>query len=198
MSYIWVWFAVSLFRNANKNWVKIQEHFFFGCFHPIRDYSVEVPYFWFKQIKLAKTHLYCLIFTPAPDHILHFSKSVRFGWWWVDSTLEAWEPGDFLWESITSFEKSCSWPEGSPAWRLDPTRQRLKRSNKDDSQNHGESILLFYLIGSVPQANRAKKTAGLRCRRRSLPGNQGYRSRRQNFSWDHNRGLFDWENNTAP
>lgn len=35
-------FAVSLFRNANKNWMRIQEHFFFGAFHPIRDYSVEV------------------------------------------------------------------------------------------------------------------------------------------------------------
>ncbi|XP_026212439.1 probable methyltransferase TARBP1 isoform X2 [Anabas testudineus] len=27
--------------NANKNWIRIQEHFFFGAFHPIRDYSVE-------------------------------------------------------------------------------------------------------------------------------------------------------------
>ncbi|KAM3606937.1 uncharacterized protein V6R79_026059 [Siganus canaliculatus] len=28
--------------NANKNWMRIQEHFFFGAFHPIKDYSVEV------------------------------------------------------------------------------------------------------------------------------------------------------------
>ena len=28
--------------NANKNWTRIQEHFFFGAFHPTRDYSVEV------------------------------------------------------------------------------------------------------------------------------------------------------------
>lgn len=35
-------FAVSPFRNANKNWTRIQEHFFFGAFHPIRDYSAEV------------------------------------------------------------------------------------------------------------------------------------------------------------
>ena len=31
-----------LISNANKNWTRIQEHFFFGAFHPTRDYSVEV------------------------------------------------------------------------------------------------------------------------------------------------------------
>lgn len=31
-----------MFRNANKNWIRIQEHFFFGAFHPISDYSFEV------------------------------------------------------------------------------------------------------------------------------------------------------------
>lgn len=36
--------AVSTFSNANKNWMRIQEHFFFGAFHPLRDYSVEVSF----------------------------------------------------------------------------------------------------------------------------------------------------------
>ncbi|TNM99813.1 hypothetical protein fugu_012846 [Takifugu bimaculatus] len=36
--------------NANKNWVKIQEHFFFGCFHPIRDYSVETIFYTFPNL----------------------------------------------------------------------------------------------------------------------------------------------------
>ncbi|TWW78763.1 putative methyltransferase TARBP1 [Takifugu flavidus] len=40
--------------NANKNWVKIQEHFFFGCFHPIRDYSVRCPNFGLNRQNLLK------------------------------------------------------------------------------------------------------------------------------------------------
>lgn len=32
-------------RNAMKNWSRIQDHFFFSVFNPIRDYSVEVSSF---------------------------------------------------------------------------------------------------------------------------------------------------------
>ncbi|KAK1905491.1 putative methyltransferase TARBP1 [Dissostichus eleginoides] len=41
--------------NANKNWTRIQEHFFFGAFHPIRDYSVETIFLTFPSLN------------PAPD-----------------------------------------------------------------------------------------------------------------------------------
>ncbi|XP_071336998.1 probable methyltransferase TARBP1 [Trachinotus anak] len=36
--------------NANKNWIRIQEHFFFGAFHPIRDYSVETIFCTFPSL----------------------------------------------------------------------------------------------------------------------------------------------------
>ncbi|XP_056147860.1 probable methyltransferase TARBP1 [Lampris incognitus] len=36
--------------NANKNWSRIQEHFFFGAFHPIRDYSVETILYSFPSL----------------------------------------------------------------------------------------------------------------------------------------------------
>uniref|UniRef100_A0A3Q2P2Q8 TAR (HIV-1) RNA binding protein 1 n=1 Tax=Fundulus heteroclitus TaxID=8078 RepID=A0A3Q2P2Q8_FUNHE len=36
--------------NANKNWVRIQRHFFFGAFHPISDYSVETIFHTFPSL----------------------------------------------------------------------------------------------------------------------------------------------------
>ncbi|XP_028279026.1 probable methyltransferase TARBP1 [Parambassis ranga] len=36
--------------NANKNWIRIQEHFFFGAFHPVRDYSVETIFHTFPSL----------------------------------------------------------------------------------------------------------------------------------------------------
>uniref|UniRef100_A0A673BRI5 tRNA (guanosine(18)-2'-O)-methyltransferase TARBP1 n=1 Tax=Sphaeramia orbicularis TaxID=375764 RepID=A0A673BRI5_9TELE len=42
--------TVSSFRNANKNWLRIQEHFFFGAFHPIRDFSVETIFYTFPSL----------------------------------------------------------------------------------------------------------------------------------------------------
>ncbi|MEE6475249.1 hypothetical protein FKM82_010669 [Ascaphus truei] len=31
--------------NANKNWLRIQEHFFFSTFHPLEDYSIETIFY---------------------------------------------------------------------------------------------------------------------------------------------------------
>ncbi|XP_043992185.1 probable methyltransferase TARBP1 isoform X1 [Gambusia affinis] len=36
--------------NANKNWLRIQGHFFFGAFHPIRDYSMETIFQTFPSL----------------------------------------------------------------------------------------------------------------------------------------------------
>uniref|UniRef100_A0A8D3BYZ4 tRNA (guanosine(18)-2'-O)-methyltransferase TARBP1 n=1 Tax=Scophthalmus maximus TaxID=52904 RepID=A0A8D3BYZ4_SCOMX len=36
--------------NAKKNWIRIQEHFFFGAFHPIRDHSVETIFHTFPSL----------------------------------------------------------------------------------------------------------------------------------------------------
>ncbi|KAM4607139.1 putative methyltransferase TARBP1 [Polymixia lowei] len=36
--------------NANKNWTRIQEHFFFGAFQPIRDYSIETLFYTFPSL----------------------------------------------------------------------------------------------------------------------------------------------------
>ncbi|KAK5610989.1 hypothetical protein CRENBAI_023524 [Crenichthys baileyi] len=36
--------------NANKNWLRIQGHFFFSAFHPIRDYSVETIFYTFPSL----------------------------------------------------------------------------------------------------------------------------------------------------
>ncbi|XP_014895082.1 probable methyltransferase TARBP1 [Poecilia latipinna] len=36
--------------NASKNWLRIQGHFFFGAFHPIRDYSMETIFHIFPSL----------------------------------------------------------------------------------------------------------------------------------------------------
>uniref|UniRef100_A0A4W5JR06 Si:dkey-85a20.4 n=1 Tax=Hucho hucho TaxID=62062 RepID=A0A4W5JR06_9TELE len=43
-------YCISLYRNANKNWTRIQDHFFFGAFHPVRDYSVETIFYTFPSL----------------------------------------------------------------------------------------------------------------------------------------------------
>lgn len=99
----------SYFRNANKNWVKIQEHFFFGCFHPLRDYSVEVCTFCSQQVKLAKIPIRCLItFFLSSQTIFYTFPNLS------DLADDEWIP-PCKFENLTNFSESPSLPLRNPA-----------------------------------------------------------------------------------
>ncbi|XP_068183368.1 probable methyltransferase TARBP1 [Antennarius striatus] len=105
--------------NANKNWIRIQEHFFFGAFHPVRDYSVETLFYtlpslsevaddeWIPPWKFEK--LSCFSETPsfplrnpAPD-------------------LSQLQPGDWIQQDKGEHNKLDRWAEVQKKitpWRL--------------------------------------------------------------------------------
>lgn len=71
-------FLISTFRNSNKNWLKIQEHFFFGAFHPVRDYSVEVS-LAVSAGQMEPVTLCNNMYVPLPDHLLYLPQLVGAG-----------------------------------------------------------------------------------------------------------------------
>uniref|UniRef100_A0A8C9QTU9 tRNA (guanosine(18)-2'-O)-methyltransferase TARBP1 n=1 Tax=Scleropages formosus TaxID=113540 RepID=A0A8C9QTU9_SCLFO len=42
--------AMQTTGNAVKNWTRIQDHFFFGTFHPLKDYSIETIFYTFPSL----------------------------------------------------------------------------------------------------------------------------------------------------
>uniref|UniRef100_A0A8C3G6X1 tRNA (guanosine(18)-2'-O)-methyltransferase TARBP1 n=1 Tax=Cyclopterus lumpus TaxID=8103 RepID=A0A8C3G6X1_CYCLU len=89
--------------NANKNWTRIQEHFFFGAFHPVRDYSVEVcSYVSFEKVLCFSESPSFPLRNPAPD-------------------LSQLQPGDWIQQDKGEQNKEERWAEVQKKitpWRL--------------------------------------------------------------------------------
>ncbi|XP_037549235.1 probable methyltransferase TARBP1 [Nematolebias whitei] len=110
--------------NANKNWTKIQGHFFFDTFHPVRDYSVEtifytfpslselsddewIPLWKFEKLSLFPESSSCPLRNPSPD-------------------LGRLQPGDWIQQDRSEQDKEERWAEVQKKitpWRLDVQNQ---------------------------------------------------------------------------
>ncbi|XP_047191125.1 probable methyltransferase TARBP1 isoform X2 [Scophthalmus maximus] len=105
--------------NAKKNWIRIQEHFFFGAFHPIRDHSVEtifhtfpslseladdewIPPWKFEKLACSSESPSLPLTNPTPD-------------------LSQLQPGDWIQQDKSEQDKEERWAEVQKKitpWRL--------------------------------------------------------------------------------
>ncbi|KAM7408889.1 hypothetical protein PAMA_002556 [Pampus argenteus] len=105
--------------NANKNWIRIQEHFFFGAFHPIRDYSVETIFYTFPSLsELADDE-----FIPPWkfEKLSCFSESPTFPLRNPAPDLSQLQPGDWIQQDKGEQDKEERWAEVQKKitpWRL--------------------------------------------------------------------------------
>uniref|UniRef100_A0A3Q1FCJ3 tRNA (guanosine(18)-2'-O)-methyltransferase TARBP1 n=1 Tax=Acanthochromis polyacanthus TaxID=80966 RepID=A0A3Q1FCJ3_9TELE len=105
--------------NANKNWIRIQEHFFFGAFHPIRDYSVETIFCTFPSLsELADDEW---IPTWKFEKLSCFSESPCFPLRNPAPDLNQLQPGDWIQQDRSEQDKEERWAEVQKKitpWRL--------------------------------------------------------------------------------
>uniref|UniRef100_A0AAQ5YJS7 tRNA (guanosine(18)-2'-O)-methyltransferase TARBP1 n=1 Tax=Amphiprion ocellaris TaxID=80972 RepID=A0AAQ5YJS7_AMPOC len=106
--------------NANKNWIRIQEHFFFGAFHPIRDYSVETIFYTFPSLsELADDEW---IPTWKFEKLSCFSESPCFPLRNPAPDLNQLQPGDWIQQDRSIVQdKEERWAEVQKKitpWRL--------------------------------------------------------------------------------
>ncbi|XP_042288717.1 probable methyltransferase TARBP1 [Thunnus maccoyii] len=105
--------------NANKNWIRIQEHFFFGAFHPIRDYSVETIFYTFPSLsELADDEW---IPPWKFEKLSHFSESSTFPLKNPAPDLSQLQPGDWIQQDKGEQDKEERWAEVQKKitpWRL--------------------------------------------------------------------------------
>ncbi|KAM9364092.1 putative methyltransferase TARBP1 [Pholidichthys leucotaenia] len=105
--------------NANKNWIRIQEHFFFGTFHPIRDYSIETILYTFPSLsELADDEW---IPPWKLEQLSLFSEIPSIPLRNPSSDLNHLQPGDWIQPDKSEQDKEERWTEVqkkiSP-WRL--------------------------------------------------------------------------------
>ncbi|KAM7385725.1 hypothetical protein PAMP_001787 [Pampus punctatissimus] len=139
--------------NANKNWIRIQEHFFFGAFHPIRDYSVETIFYTFPSLsELADDEW---IPPWKFEKLSCFSESPTFPLRNPAPDLSQLQPGDWIQQDKGEQDKEERWAEVQKKitpWRLgiqeqEPelqlvTQQRAARLGK----LHGALLVVASLI----------------------------------------------------
>ncbi|XP_049927693.1 probable methyltransferase TARBP1 [Epinephelus moara] len=105
--------------NANKNWTRIQEHFFFGAFHPIRDYSVETIFYTFPSLsELADDEW---IPPWKFEKLSCFSESPSFPLRNPAPDLSQLQPGDWIQQDKGEQNKEERWAEVQKKitpWRL--------------------------------------------------------------------------------
>ncbi|XP_070697554.1 probable methyltransferase TARBP1 [Pempheris klunzingeri] len=105
--------------NANKNWMRIQEHFFFGAFDPIRDYSVETIFYTFPSLsELADDEW----IPPCKfEKLWCFSESPSFPLRNAAPDLSRLQPGDWIQQDKGEQSKEDRWTEVQKKitpWRL--------------------------------------------------------------------------------
>ncbi|XP_072247257.1 probable methyltransferase TARBP1 isoform X1 [Leuresthes tenuis] len=95
--------------NANKNWLRIQEHFFFGAFHPIRDYSIETIFYTFPSLsELADDEW---IPPWKFEELSWFSGTPPFPLRNPSSDLGQLKPGDWIQQDRSEQDKEERWAE---------------------------------------------------------------------------------------
>ncbi|CAL8257518.1 unnamed protein product [Lota lota] len=105
--------------NANKNWSRIQEHFFFGAFHPTRDYSVETVLYTFPSLSEL-----------SDDEWIPVWKCEKLGGFYPSLALplrnpvpdlRLLQPGDWIQQDKGELDKEERWAEVQKKitpWRL--------------------------------------------------------------------------------
>ncbi|XP_034538056.1 probable methyltransferase TARBP1 [Notolabrus celidotus] len=105
--------------NANKNWLRIQEHFFFGAFHPIRDYSVETIFHTFPSLSEVVDDEW--IPTWKFEELQGFSDSSSLSLRNPSPELSQLQPGDWIQQDKGEQNKEDRWAEVQKKitpWRL--------------------------------------------------------------------------------
>ncbi|XP_068424290.1 probable methyltransferase TARBP1 isoform X2 [Clinocottus analis] len=105
--------------NANRNWTRIQEHFFFGAFHPVRDYSVETIFYTFPGLSEMADDEW--IPPWKFDKLICFSESPSFPLRNPAPDLSQLQPGDWIQQDKGEQNKEERWAEVQKKitpWRL--------------------------------------------------------------------------------
>ncbi|XP_037388864.1 probable methyltransferase TARBP1 [Pygocentrus nattereri] len=108
--------------NAMKNWTRIQEHFFFSAFHPLRDYSAETIFHTFPSLSELADDEWVPVWKFEKLVDFHSSFPLRN----PSRELRELQPGDWVQQDRAELEQEERWAEVQKKiapWRLSVQEQ---------------------------------------------------------------------------
>nr|XP_030695450.1 probable methyltransferase TARBP1 [Globicephala melas] len=140
--------------NAKKNWQRIQEHFFFAAFHPLKDYCLETIFYILPRLSGLVEDEWIAIgkFTRFTDIPL----DARFQWYLSPAQLCELKPGDWSQQDIGSnsgeADNESEWSDVqkkiSP-WRNNVPDLDLELVFQDRAAKLGKSLSRLIVVASL-------------------------------------------------
>lgn len=131
--------------NAMKNWTRIQEHFFFGVFHPIRDYSVETIFEIFPRLSELAEDEWLPAFVNFPSCAsLPLKNPVM--------DLNEHQPGDWIQQDKGEMEQAERWAEVQKKitpWKLSVQEQEPELMAQQRAARLGKLTSALLVVASL-------------------------------------------------
>ncbi|XP_023438769.2 probable methyltransferase TARBP1 isoform X1 [Dasypus novemcinctus] len=152
--------------NAKKNWQRIQEHFFFATFHPLKDYCLETIFYILPRLSGLVEDEWIAIgkFTKFTDIPL----DAGFQWCLSQTQLCELKPGDWSQQDIGSSsgeaDNQSEWTDVQKKiipWKNNVPDFELELTFQDRAAKLGKSICRLIVVASL--IDKATNLGGL-CR----------------------------------
>lgn len=147
--------SVSLIlRNAKKNWQRIQEHFFFATFHPLKDYCLETIFYILPRLSGLVEDEWIAIgkFTSFTDIPL----DAGFQWYLSSTQLCDLEPGDWAQQdrgfNSGEADDQSEWTDVQKKiipWKNNVPDLDLELAFQDRAAKLGKSISRLIVVASL-------------------------------------------------
>ncbi|TEA41912.1 hypothetical protein DBR06_SOUSAS26810002 [Sousa chinensis] len=140
--------------NAKKNWQRIQEHFFFAAFHPLKDYCLETIFYILPRLSGLVEDEWIAIgkFTRFTDIPL----DARFQWYLSPAQLCELKPGDWSQQDIGSnsgeADNESEWSDVQKKiipWRNNVPDLDLELVFQDRAAKLGKSLSRLIVVASL-------------------------------------------------
>ncbi|XP_029110149.1 probable methyltransferase TARBP1 isoform X2 [Scleropages formosus] len=111
--------AMQTTGNAVKNWTRIQDHFFFGTFHPLKDYSIETIFYTFPSLSELADDEWIPVWKF--ERLVEFPQNSVLPLRNPRQDLSQLHPGDWVQQDKVEAEREERWAEVQKKmtpWRL--------------------------------------------------------------------------------
>ncbi|XP_036439227.1 probable methyltransferase TARBP1 [Colossoma macropomum] len=134
--------------NAMKNWTRIQEHFFFSAFHPLRDYSAETIFHTFPSLSELADDEWVPVWKFEKLVDFHSSFPLRN----PGRELRELQPGDWVQQDRAELEQEERWADVQKKiapWRLSVQEQEPQLMAQQRAARLGKLTNALLVVASL-------------------------------------------------
>uniref|UniRef100_A0A8C6K2A1 tRNA (guanosine(18)-2'-O)-methyltransferase TARBP1 n=1 Tax=Melopsittacus undulatus TaxID=13146 RepID=A0A8C6K2A1_MELUD len=136
--------------NARRNWQRIQDHFFFATFHPLKDYSLETIFYILPRLsELAEDEWISL---SKFDRFTDIPLPPAFQWYHSQTELRDLKPSDWSQQDMAETDSQTEWTDVQKKiipWKNSTPSLDLEMVAQDRAAKLGKSNSRLIVVASL-------------------------------------------------